>query len=791
MAQVLSQEGLGDILGQQLGQGFAQGANQGISSYLNHMMQKKKEFATIDDTIQKSYGKEWDFLDDKDRLKAIEIGRRNLAEGNSFQDSVFNARFHDELQKRQKDLQENQKTITQKALESDRPQESESPALSLRDVGQSFAKATRMLTRLADVNLANPNVFAQKFLPQAAGPSATEQLDKLTGGASVPNTVSQRIASEFFPFGISGVAFQGGIEAAKALGAPEWAQEGIGLLAALATEGAKIPAGKAAQKILDKAQKVAAEVGKPAGEILAEAQKTSGADFEKIAAGDASEINKLNRSITKEVPKVGEKVAETEKQFFNKKEALKQRETFGAKLPESPFEEYFAMEQREAAKLASKKPETLAKEAELTARVRPLENEKFAELQNQKSQLKELQSSRKGLQGNALERAESSIALKERQVQKTLEDLKDLQYELKYFRKRPTEAEIDTQIKKSADEFVKEAKNPTEAGQKKIQETLENDQKYIERAEKLTERGELPGEIRPDTHIKMKQKYLDGYNAMIKELREANQALKGSRNAESLKTISDNRKSIDYLQGRQRRLKADITNQTDKLKAMKAIEGPSGAFYRQQLKGLRQDVQQFQKDFFRQAKHIKTTGELKTGKVAQKEINELGTLANEIRKNPTPEKLEKLAEKAGIPKEQVKSAIDESKSIIKEGAEKGVPEKDLLSKIGNTWEKIGKETIKKKGSNPFLKYLLSVAKSKTLGKSIVFLALTGGGATTLPGYLKSRQKNKDIESFRKVLDTNDSSAKNRLINEFRAEGYTDARIKAIMQAAKARKKLEE
>ena len=71
MAQVLSQEGLGDILGQQLGQGFAQGAQQGISSYLNNMMQKKKEFASIDEAIRKSYGKDWEFLDDDERIKGV------------------------------------------------------------------------------------------------------------------------------------------------------------------------------------------------------------------------------------------------------------------------------------------------------------------------------------------------------------------------------------------------------------------------------------------------------------------------------------------------------------------------------------------------------------------------------------------------------------------------------------------------------------------------------------------------------------------------------------------------
>ena len=86
---------------------------------------------------------------------------------------------------------------------------------------------------------------------------------------------------------------------------------------------------------------------------------------------------------------------------------------------------------------------------------------------------------------------------------------------------------------------------------------IELDQHFLDRADKLKERGELPGEIENDTHLRIMEKYLEVYDAKAKQLQEEINSLKGARDAESLKKISDNRKAIQHLKARQKRHRAN------------------------------------------------------------------------------------------------------------------------------------------------------------------------------------------------------------------------------------------
>lgn len=453
------------------------------------------------------------------------------------------------------------------------------------------------------------------------------------------------------------------------------------VLAIKSGKNIKLPSLKANRKVISNAEKVAAQTGLKVEEVIEKARQESGADLQKAAQGNANEINKLNRKISIEAPGA-EKISKTEKTVFNPKEAIKQREAFGKKVETSPLADYFAAE-----KAVEHRPETLVKQKEITESLAPRVTKLEGEISSDRADLRQMQLSRKQYAGNELARVESNIALKERAIQKKMEELKDLQYEMKYFRKRPTEAEIDAAVKKSAEAYVEEARNPTPEGQKKAQKQLDLDKQYIENAENILNRGELPGEIRPDTHIKMKQKYLDGYNAMIRDLREEIKSLKGAKDAESLKRIADNKKAINALENRARRLKSDIVNQTDKIKAMKGLEGPSGAFYKQQLKGLHKDMAQFQHDFFKHVKD-KTLRQKITEKTAEAPIKEVGKqfekatkLGEEVGKNPTKENVAEAAKETGqnpeTIKEETKKLGDEMSERSKKIKEGKATEKDI------------------------------------------------------------------------------------------------------------------
>jgi hypothetical protein len=735
----------GSQLGEALGSGFGQGIQQGITTRLNSMLESKKQLGKVRqnvDLLRKRYAKD---TFSPDALLKLEDTASDLVRkhGISAQDATGLAfeQLSQQLQPEKKQTLAQQLGGGKETAEAFKGLGSDALAAFQKFLYPFVGQADFASEALSQIQQQLPGLLTSAPIkPPTNEQSLTKSYLETTGGVGPGENKIERLIQgalgAYHPAGALGTFAK---EGAEELGAPPIVQAAADALAFVTAikSGPKVgTAFKANQRILTNAENVAVATGKTAEEVIAKAQQESGADLSKAAAGDAKEINKLNGRINKQVPKGTEKVAQTEKTIFNPKQAIKEREIFGSKLAESPFEYYFDVEAQKSAKEASKKPETLAKEAEITSRVKPIEEAKYSELQSQKQELNQLKSEVGKLQGTERSRVESLIGFKERQIQKTIEELKDLQYELKYFRKRPTEAEIEAQVRKSGEEIIAEVKNPTPEGQKGIQRQLKSDQEYLDRADKLLQRGELPGEIRPDTHIKMKQKYLDGYNAMISELKEANRALRGARDAESLKTISDNKRAIEQLQNRTRRLKSDIVTQTDKLKAMKAIEGPSGAFYRQQIKSLRKDVAEFQKDFFRNKQgKPETISEAITEKVASSKFKESEKLGEELGKKPTKENLQKGSEITGEKPAELKEDVDNLKNKMKERAEKlesGTATENDVKKTENdsqTWFR-AKRNIKAAGKH-FLFGMATGVAEEVFDVKIPRTYLYG--ATTLAG----------------------------------------------------------
>lgn len=549
----------------------------------------------------------------------------------------------------------------------------------LSDIGRGLQKGGRIGVSLLDI----PFQLAREanYMGRGNFETLTDLYDKLTEGKAKPTNVAEEYAYGL-PFGPAGVAAVHAEKTLETAGLPESVQRAGGIISFLAAHRLKVPAVK---DILGKAKKVSEATGVSTEEVLASAQKESGVNLEKVAEGDKQAVSEFSKKIT-ETPKVAEKVSEAPKTFFNKKAAEKQREIFGAKLPESPLEEYYDIRAKEIEKEAAKRPETIARDKEIRERLAPEENRLYTELRTQTEQLKNIERELKGTSFENKDRIEVLRDFQSKKINQTLENLKDIQYEMKYGRPRPSEAEINAQIEKSIVKFKEGIENPTEKTQKDITHQLELDKKYLDRASKLIDRGELPGEIRPDTHIKMKQKYLEGYKSAIENARNEVAELKGETDAASRKKIIENQELVKRLTDRIKRLQWDIVNQTDNIKAMRALEKPSGAFYKQQIKSLKKDNALFKDDLFKH-KRLKTPEELKTQKVFKGEASKIEK-GRELIESPTKEKIEEAAKDAGKDEteftkalKQVREEVKASKKKVDEGTVDPKIESKLFKKI--------------------------------------------------------------------------------------------------------------
>jgi len=692
------------------GGGLSQGIKTGLAQQLSGFLQQKKELGKVASNINmmaKRYGKEA-FLPEK----LAELQQRTselVQQGNlSAQDAALLA-FQENDQKsaldslKEKSSPSGIKKFLQHRLEDVKGAASQflNPFANLLDTASDIQDLTQTPERflLDKIRGESGNDFFEKEKERAAKrTSFQDELTKLTNGRNLPQNEADALIQSWIGGGFPGAVVHGYNKAKEYLGieTPEWVRPvEDALLFTLAIKGGgklKLPNLKANQSIFKKAENLAQKSGKSPEFVIQEAANEAGVDLKKAAAGDATEINKLNKRISKEA--IGsEKVTAAEKVVFNPKEAIKQRESFGRKLQSesSPLSEYFEPE-----KTVEHRPETLESQKRITEELTPKVEKLEKSISLKRDEIRKLQASRKSHSGNNLDRIDSVIYGENKILDKKLNELEDLKYELRHFRKRPTEAEIDSAIKKSGESFLQEARNPTADGLKKAQRQLDLDKQYIEKAQKILNRGELPGEIRPDTHIKMKQKYLEGYNSLINTIKEEVKSLKMAKDADSLRRLSENREAINHLENRSKRLKSDIVNQTDKIKTMRGLEGPSGAFYKHQLKDLRKDVAQFQNDFFKHVKErsIKQQITSKTGetsiKESGKEFEKAIKLGEDFGKNPTKENIQKIADETGIKPEQIKKETGELKDILKERAERLKAGKGTEQDIQKTGKGINK-----------------------------------------------------------------------------------------------------
>lgn len=593
---------------------------------------------------------------------------------------------------------------------------------TLEDLKRKGAKIGRAVLNVFDFpfHLAKegPLGFGAKISPRGYHggkfDTLTDMYDKATGGLGIPENWQERVASGAV-LGVPGVVAAGAQEGLAAIDAPRWVQEAGGLVAFLFTHKAQIPVAKS----LLKETKIRAEKsGKPPESILKEAMKETGVTEEQIASGNESSIRALKDKIT-EAPESSSKVKMTPKTVFNKKAAFRQREAFGAKLSESPLESHYEIESKNSAKESGKGPEVRAREAEIRERLAPEEKKLFEDIRNKQEQLVRIEKERfSATDPESKARLNTHYDYQAKAIQEATDKLKDVQYQMKYGRARPTAAEVDAQINKSIKSYEEGIENPTEKSIKDVKKQLEIDKDYIDRAQKILDRGELPGDIRPDTFIKMKDKYLKSYKAAIKEARDTIQSLKGEKDVASIRKIRQKQDLIETLSGRVKRLEADIVNQTDKLKALGALNKPSGAFYKNQLKSLKKDQALFKHDLF-ENKMVKNPIEAKADS-AFKKTQESFKQGEKVAKDPSSENIKQISEETKVPEKDITDHL-------KRGREEAQ----------GFQEKIDKGTVTPKTIKDFLKWTKKFPKflRPTTAKQYARLLATGMGVGMVQGLI--------------------------------------------------------
>ena len=253
-------------------------------------------------------------------------------------------------------------------------------------------------------------------------------------------------------------------------------------------------------------------------------------------------------------------------------------------------------------------------------------------------------------------------------------------------KEKPTEAQIFDQITTSFDRIKTEIRKPEIVDIKKVERRAELDKRAIDKANDILKRGELLSNVEQDTFLKIKKQYADAYKDMIDFNKEIIEDNKGSEKARLIRIAREAEKMNNELSNILKRINADIVLQENKRAIQKLSKGAKGSFFRNQLKKLRSDIDSLQENIFKQNK-LKSQLELKTERVV-KEAKETLKLFNDLMKNPTSEKAQKVADAAGIDNTEVKN---EAKKFVNEAVDEELTKEEIKEKL----EEISKKTEEK------------------------------------------------------------------------------------------------
>lgn len=302
------------------------------------------------------------------------------------------------------------------------------------------------------------------------------------------------------------------------------------------------------------------------------------------------DVVRVVKDITAEGSRAGEVARESIKETVKPGESPKET---AEKLAERPIEEY--IEREKEAKKKKERPPTEREKAkrESAAGEIPEVDRRLEKVQDDVSYLRERLD--KGLGKDQRNLAEIALRQKEAELEnlrKQREDLKGISEKgVKPFREEDLTKAIDEHIKK----VEKAAAAPESPEAKDLQRMFDRDQKYIHRFMELGEKVKLPPAPYKDRFIKILEAYQKAYEGTLKRLENQAKELPKGKESPVSRNLELMRRNYDIN-------KAKIENQKDKLNSLYQLNKPGSALIKQNLKELRKDIKDLQKDFVKQIK---------------------------------------------------------------------------------------------------------------------------------------------------------------------------------------------
>jgi len=382
-------------------------------------------------------------------------------------------------------------------------------------------------------------------------------------------------------------------------------------------------ASEASEELLKRAKKAGVEFG----------DKKSEKQFSKFIEGEAKstskKINKIQKP-TSEKPQIREKRIEKEIKTLSK----------------TPIEEYLEVKPVTRGSLLRK--ETLGPKIEQnTKRINEINKELLSK------------------EGTQLSKAQHEL-------QELKRENYELNHEIKYGHKLPTEESIAAQIEKSERELLNHVLRPTEESTKAIQKNEKMMNGFISKAKENLVKGRLPEKKAQDLFIDINESYLKHYKNLVEDIKTQ---LKDPNSG--LKLTGAGEKLLPILEHRIKGLEKAVATQKQKRNVLASLKGPSGVFTRKLIDDVRGTQKLFNKDLIRTGEKI-SHAEKNISNVTKKHFEELG---NKAAKGSEKE-FEAAAQKAGFTKNEsakLKPHLDSLEKELK--SEKITPKPSFQKKF--------------------------------------------------------------------------------------------------------------
>ncbi|KKL06841.1 hypothetical protein LCGC14_2592000, partial [marine sediment metagenome] len=406
--------------------------------------------------------------------------------------------------------------------------------------------------------------------------------------------------------------------------------------------------------------------------------KRVGGNEEALEKGEQRQITKLNEAaenLKEKAGRVGEKGEET----LAKRQPVATEET---RLEKRTAEE------KELAERVSKKPvEEFTKEKPVTKaqkrqreEVNTVKNE-IRKAENKVAEIKNIRTETPPVSKEGKANLEIAEKNAQRQLESLKQDFKDIKETIEAKKpKPPSDADTEVYLQRHLAELKEMAEKPGGETDRRYQVMFERDQKYIDRAQKLIESGELPPPKYIDTYVKILDHYDTSYKKMLGETQKA------LRDLEKPKTIEQKaaKKRLEKLEKDLLKNK-DINNSKQLIQKQKnfikeKFRGPGRTFFKKYLQDLKVQSKNLRKSFFEYNKEMGGQ-EAKINRIGQEAMRQE---VKALVEKPTETNIRRFAEKVGLDPVEVKEAVETGEKLSKEveaGVKKGLPFEKILSKL--------------------------------------------------------------------------------------------------------------